>query len=246
MINQINSEWIKLKSVRSNIVMLLFAIGITLFFATVISIFSEGQQNISNALIGLAISQTLFVVTGVQMIGQEYRFGTIKTTFSATPNRLKVAVSKIIVLILSTGIASLILTVLSLGIAKLILNIRDIPLDLTSSTSLRIMIFAILGSAAGAIYGYGIGAIVKQPVAGIIISLIWMIIVENVISGVTSLISKQKIHLDRWLFFTNYNSSISEKKFPGYFSPTISFLYFLGFCIVLSIIGTIFVYKRDA
>ena len=46
---------------------------------------------------GVVFATLLFGMLGVQVIGQEYRFNTIRPTFTAAPRRLRVIVAKLIV-----------------------------------------------------------------------------------------------------------------------------------------------------
>lgn len=247
MLNQIRSEWIKLKSVRSSIILLCFAFGITLLVAVLISIFSREEVLVPTILTGTGLAQLFFVVTGTQIIGQEYRFYTIRPTFSVTPNRTKVIAAKMIVLCGVIGATTFLLVFISLATSKIIFSARGIPFEFTDSNSLRIILCLIIGYMISGLFGFGIGAIVRQPIAGIIIGLVWIIVLENIIMAIYFVITKTEgIGIAKWLPFANFGNSVALEPNEGAFSPAVSLLYFFGISIVLCIIGSALINKRDA
>ena len=54
-------------------------------------------HNLTDLTVGVSLACLLFGVLGVQVIGQEYRFNTIRPTFTAAPRRLPVVLAKLIV-----------------------------------------------------------------------------------------------------------------------------------------------------
>ena len=85
MIALIRSEWIKLRTVRSNITMSCFAVAlpllITLLTTAFIGIDSVDDQTVSAVLSGSgSLSVLLFGIIGVLAITQEYSQGTIRLT----------------------------------------------------------------------------------------------------------------------------------------------------------------------
>ncbi len=90
MIATMNAEWIKFRSVRSTLV-LLFAGGLlTVAIALLVINDIKGQDrafNLTDISFGVQLSVFLFGALGVQVLGQEYRFNTIRNTFSTSPVR---------------------------------------------------------------------------------------------------------------------------------------------------------------
>jgi ABC-type transport system involved in multi-copper enzyme maturation permease subunit len=117
MIALIRSEWLKLRTVRSNITMACFAVvlplAITLLTTAFIGIDSVDDRTVSAVLLGSgSLSVLLFGIIGVLAITQEYSQGTIRLTLAANPRRTRVFVAKAIVLsILSAGLTAFIILV---------------------------------------------------------------------------------------------------------------------------------------
>ena len=111
----IRSEWLKLRSVRSNLFMLasMLVLGVGLGALLTGVIPSSPRRNgepsplhnpfdrVGIALAGLNLVMLLAGVFGVHLVGQEYRFSTIRATFAAVPKRLHVMASKLTVLTVS-------------------------------------------------------------------------------------------------------------------------------------------------
>src|SRR5699024_161180 len=100
MLNSIRSEWIKFRSVRSTLLLLGAGGALTVLFAVLIARdLARDQQtfHLTDISAGSNIAVYLFGALGVQIIGQEYRFNTIRSTFLATPKRLRVYLAKMIV-----------------------------------------------------------------------------------------------------------------------------------------------------
>src|SRR5579862_8167155 len=100
----VRSELLKLRSVRSNLVMLgsILVLGIG-FGALASGLIPDRERRtgrpspihnpfdrVGIALAGLNLAMLLAGVLGVHLIGQEYRFSTIRATFAAVPRRLSV------------------------------------------------------------------------------------------------------------------------------------------------------------
>lgn len=248
MLNQLNSEWIKLKSVRSNLVMLYLAIGINFAIALLVSIFinSKEKLNLSGLFPGQFIAVLFFLVVGVQIIGQEFRYSTIRTTFSSTPNRLKVIFAKLLVLLGAVSASTFVLILLCGLIGKTVFSIRGLSLGIEHS-DIRLIIYLIIGNMIVALFGFGVGAIVRQPIAGIIIVLIWPIIIENILQTIGAVIRENGYEIvAKWLPFTNYTYALSDNKDPAFFSPPFAMLYFFAISATLCLIGSYLVIKRDA
>ena len=76
----IHSEWIKLRSVRSNLIVLTVAVLLAVGVAIIVAIVADPSpdNDITLATGGVQIANLLFGILGVQIIGQEYRFNTIR------------------------------------------------------------------------------------------------------------------------------------------------------------------------
>ena len=183
MIAQMRSEWIKYRSVRSTVVLTVLAVVLAAGVAVLAGSLSEGVVHIDNCLGGVQVAALLIMVLGVQIVGQEYRFSTIRPTFSATPRRGRVIVAKLLVLILTTAVAAVALIALSILCAFLATKQHGTRFDLSAPGTHRVLIGTVVVLVIHAIIGFGVGCIVRQPIAGIVIVLVWVTVVEGILIG---------------------------------------------------------------
>lgn len=186
MADAIRSEWIKLRTVRSTVVLFIVVVLLSVGISALVAIFDEERPSdgIGGVIFGLNLSTLLFGVIGVQIIGQEYRFNTIRATFAAVPRRGRVLTAKAIVLVLATTVAATLMVLLCLGVSALILSLRDGGLDLGAPGVTRTLVGSVLLCVLYALVGFGVGAILRQPVAGIVVVLVYPLVVENIAAGI--------------------------------------------------------------
>ncbi|WP_426573773.1 hypothetical protein [Aquihabitans sp. McL0605] len=193
--------------------------------------------HLTDITLGVLFATLLFGVLGVQVIGQEYRFNTIRPTFTAAPHRYRVMAAKIIVVSAAcAAIAAAMLAVCWL--------VGSVMLDgfVLDGTDRRVMWATVLFAALWSAAGVGIGAIVRQPIAGILIMVAESLIIEGLVGNIWK-------GTQKWLPF---NNGIQMTVRPDQGSTTHlqsllgGGLYFAAFCAGLVIIGAILVNRRDA
>ena len=254
MIGSLRSEWLKLRSVRSNVFLLaaivFVGVGLGALLSAVVpetdrrgnggSPLNDPFNRLGIALVGLNLCLLLFGVIGVQIIGQEYRFSTIRATFAATPRRLRVIVAKMIVLVGTTAVVAAVTIGASLGIGGAILSGRGYPLDLSIPGAGRFIVGVWLLAFLYAVAGFAVGMILRQPIGGIILVLAWPIVIESLMVGFL------KTSVGRWMPYTAGGQLLAERPDPDLFGPWTGYLYFLAFGLLLSAIGAVLVNRRDA
>ena len=133
----IRSEVIKYRTVRSSVVLAILAVAVPVVLTALIAAF-VGQStlvddddeafNVVTGTVGL--THVLVAVMGALVIAAEYRFNTIRVTFTAVPQRSRVLAAKLVV-VAAMGLAiGLVTLVLNIAVAMLILGARDIDLSL--------------------------------------------------------------------------------------------------------------------
>jgi ABC-2 type transport system permease protein len=182
-IDQMRSEWIKFRTVRSTVVLTVLAVVLAVGVAVLAGFLIDGTMRIDDALGGVQIASLLILVLGVQIVGQEYRFATIRPTFSATPRRGRVIMAKLVVLCLATAVAAAALIALSVVGAWMVTRTQDVRLVLSGPGSGRVVVGTVIVLVIHAILGFGVGCIVRQPIAGIVFVLVWVTVVEGILIG---------------------------------------------------------------
>lgn len=239
MINQIRSEWVKFRSVRSSIAMLCSAVLLGLGVSVISAMIAKEDRDAAQVLTGVSIANMGFLILGVQIIGQEYRFNTIRSTFSATPNRLRVIVAKAIVLFASVVSASIVLTGAGLFLASAILDARGYSLDLGLVGTNRVIAGILVGTVGATAFGFAVGAITRQPIAGIGFALTWPVVFESTVSELAPKFA-------RWLPFASATNVWNLKINPEFLSPVAGSAYFLSISFALAALGTILMNRSDA
>ncbi|MEI6571064.1 MAG: hypothetical protein WCO36_06505 [Actinomycetes bacterium] len=241
MIAQIHSEWIKFRTVRSTVVLAIISVVGCVGVAIIAAAITDGALSVSNALVGVQISSLFIMVLGVQIIGQEYRFATIRPTFSATPRRERVVIAKLVVVIATVAVAAVALIALSLAAAAMVSSMRGNSFDLGESGNARVLIGTVAILVINGIFGFGIGCLVRQPIAGIVIVLVWVTVVESLIAGLVE-------GAARWLpLFSmanvNAQSVSSNSEFMG---PVLGALYGAAVALALVALGAVRIRSMDA
>jgi ABC-2 type transport system permease protein len=245
----LHSEWIKLRSVRSNLIVLTVAVLLAVGVAIIVAIvadpagFGEQPNDITLATSGVQIANLLFGILGVQIIGQEYRFDTIRPTFTAVPNRVRVLLAKFIVILGATLAFGVVMMALSVTVVRAF-GPGDVALD---GAAYRAIVGTLAFSLGYAAFGFAIGAILRQPVAGIILILAWTFVIENIITSISRPVGRwmpfyegaQMTVVDRGdVAFDNDLGSVMSR-------PT-AIVYYFAVIAVLVVIGLVLADRRDA
>jgi ABC-2 type transport system permease protein len=111
-VTTLNSEWTKLRSVRSTWMLTGLAIVLPVVFSSVVALvmvltsgpietFSEADRVMSDPLTssmpGMLFSLILLIVLGVTAVSSEYSSGMIRTTFIVNPHRIQVGAAKALI-----------------------------------------------------------------------------------------------------------------------------------------------------
>lgn len=240
MIDLIRSEWIKLRSVRSTLIMLAAAGVLTVLFAVLIANDQRndtfaGTGHLGDVIGGVQVAIFLFGTLGVQIIGQEYRFNTIRPTFTAAPWRMRVLAAKLIVVTVAAALVTVVMLAVSALIGMAMLD--DFQID---GIDQRIIWATVLFAMGWTMYGMALGAIVRQPIAAIVILLIQGLVAEPLLSTIVKWTGK-------WMPFQNGIQMTARSGDSELFRPIFAGgVYFFLVTFVLWGIGAYLVNRRDA
>ncbi len=204
MIALIRSEWLKLRTVRSNITMACFAVAlpllITLLTMAFVNIRSVDQRAVSGVLLGSgSLSVLIFGIIGVLAITQEYSQGTIRLTLAANPRRTKVYVAKGIVLtILSGGLTAFVILVGNTA-GEAILDSRGAVGKLSNDKMGQAYLGMIVLSILVSLLGMAIGTLTRNPPSAVAVLVLWPLLLESLIGGLLSVVINDQIF--KWMPF---------------------------------------------
>lgn len=166
--NALASEWTKIKSVRSTMwtlgIFLVLVVGIGLLAAANTS--SDDYSDVPftiPAFFGLMLGQICLITLGVLVTSSEYGTGMIRTTFTASPQRHRVLLAKVLVFfavayVVSAG------SILLVGLATSAMNsgpgAGDVPWAGTVlKGGLYVSLLGVLALAVGSMLRHSAGAI---------------------------------------------------------------------------------------
>jgi ABC-2 type transport system permease protein len=174
-----NSEWTKLRSVRSTAWSLfaafVFTIGIPAIASAVVSHHwphmdardRAGFQPMDIALAGVQLAQLAIGVLGVLVITAEYSTGMIRASMAAVPRRLPVLWGKAVVYAAVTWLLMTPAVVIAFFLSQWILSGRGIETHFEAAGVPRAVLGAGLYLTVIGLFGLGLGAIVRNTAGGI-------------------------------------------------------------------------------
>ena len=249
MIATIRSEWIKLRTVRSNVTTAIVAMVIPLAIS-MLSVTFMGENNIdSGTLPGFivgsgSVAVLLIGVIGVLCVTQEYSQGTIRLTLAATPSRPRVYLAKgVVVALLGAALTSLVVLIGNV-VGSAIIDARDVPALDSNPDAAPAFLAMILMGAVVAVLGMAIGALTRNPPSAITTLVLWPLLVEGIVGGLLSLAFDDDVA--RWMpFQSGLNSMFLELPEDG-FGRWGSLGYFAAWVLFVSLIAERSLKRRDA
>ena len=247
-------ERIKLFTTRSPLWCTLAALAVTVGFAALIAgVDTENTPTIASTQFGYNFGLMVIMVMATLAITTEYRFGTMKATFQAIPNRTATLLSKATVVALFAGLIGEIAAFGSVGIAKLIQP--NANLGINTAYEWRAVAGVGLVYAVAAIIAVSVGLLIRHSAGAVSAILIYALLVESLVV----LIPKVGDDIQKWMpfyvadkFITGSPDAtgrpIAEGPPPSAaeLGPWGALAYFAGFAILLLIIGVFTANKRDA
>lgn len=249
MIATIRSEWIKLRTVRSNLVLasaaVILPLAITLISAAVRDPYDIGSQDLTDFIVGTGSLAVLLVgVVGVLCITQEYSQGTIRITLAATPDRTRVYAAKAVVAALFGAALIVFVIVAGVGVGSAILEARDVPGPHLADTSGASFAAMIAMGALVAVLGMAIGGLMRNPPGAITTLILWPMLVEGIVYGLLGMAMGEDVR--KWMPFQGAIEAMFLEQ-PWYaFGRSTAIGYFAAWILVLSVLAERSLSRRDA
>ena len=249
MIALIRSEWLKLRTVRSNVTMACFAVilplAITLLTTAFIDLYSVDDATVSVVLLGSgSLSVLLFGIIGVLAITQEYSQGTIRLTLAANPRRIRAYVAKGIVLaILSGGLTAFIILVGNTA-GEAILDSRGAVGKLSNGDMGQAYLALIAMSILVSLLGMAIGTLTRNPPSAVTVLVLWPLLLESLIGGLLSVAISESIF--KWMPFQTGLNSLRLEDYEMDFGRWGSVGYFGLWILAVSLFALARFKRRDA
>ena len=253
--NVLVSEWVKLRSVRSTYLVLLFAaaaaVGIgylvahadATHWATMTAAARAAFDPVSDSFSGLGLAQLAFGALGVLAISSEYATGLIRTTFGAVPRRRAVLAAKAAVVGAVTLLAGELIAVATFFTGQWALAPQHLNVTLAHPGALRGVLAAGLYLAVMAWVGLGLGAVIRHT-AGAITALVGLVFLLPTV--IHALPAPWDTRIGRFTLDGAAQQMIAQHPHAGYFSAGPSLLIVAGYAAVAIAAAALMITRRDA
>ena len=141
-------------------------------------------------IIGAGGASSIFVlILGIVAMTGEYRHMTITATLLVTPKRSRILIAKGAVFLVIGAVIGLLAFATALALATLTLSGKDhAPID--GVVALQILAGVVLGFGIYAFLGVAVGALVRNQVAAVVGALVWVLILEALLTVFVDWIGK--------------------------------------------------------
>ncbi|MFI6678467.1 ABC transporter permease [Kribbella sp. NPDC050470] len=250
----ITVERIKLFSTRSPWWCMIVAAVLSIGLAALATGLAPDDAEVTPAMsqFGVNLGQMVIIVMAALAVTTEYRFGTIRTSFQAVPQRTALLLNKTVVVATLAAVVGLVASVGSWGVGYLLAGgSADMAID--TSGEYRLIFGQGLVYAIAAIFAIAVGILIRQSAGAIAILLVWPLLIESLVV----LIPKVGDDLQKWAPFTNGGQFINGGQDMGSagaeaagpstaLSPWWALAYFAAWGVGLLIIALVTASKRDA
>jgi hypothetical protein len=149
--------------------------------ATVATLSTEDTQRTLIGDYGASNAVLLSAFAGLLLVTGEFRYGTIRPTLLFEPRRRVVLAAKLVVAALIGAVLGVACVVLSFGAGFALLAVRDVPLALSGSHALVLVVGPVAAAALTGTLGVAIGALVRNQVGAIVTLVVYALVVEGLI-----------------------------------------------------------------
>jgi ABC-type transport system involved in multi-copper enzyme maturation permease subunit len=180
----VSAELLKLRTTRTALGFLIAIVVLTLVaqgagFAT--SDFSTAQD-LREGMAGAGVAATFLLILGIIGTTGEYRHGTITSTLLASPDRRRLVAAKAIAYAITGALLGLAAMLATFAMGAIWLSVRDAPLGLLEPGDyLALAAQGMLSAALSGAVGVAIGAIVRNQVAAVVGTLIYLFVLEPLV-----------------------------------------------------------------
>lgn len=147
---------------------------------------------------GIGVGYLLLLTIGVLMIGAEYRHKTITGTFLATPRRLQAMLAKVVALLGIGALYGVISLAGSAAVGGTVLSLRGHD-PFPSTEILRTFALSLLVLGLWGLIGLGVGILIKNQVAALLVGIGVAWIVEPIVGLLLSYWSWGAEHVVKYL-----------------------------------------------
>lgn len=198
---------------------------------------------------GIGVGYLLTLAVGVMTVGSEYRHKTITGTFLAEPRRSRVMLAKVISLLGIGGFYGILSLAASVGAGTLVLRARGHE-PFADPSIWRTLALALLVLGLWALIGLGVGILIPNQVAALLIAVGTAWIVEPIIGAVLPLTEGGKA-IAPYLPTQATNAALEVENFSfggpvgNPLSWWVAALVLVAYATVVALVGTLRTVRAD-
>ncbi|HJT92711.1 MAG TPA: ABC transporter permease [Mycobacterium sp.] len=244
----VTAERIKLQTTRSPLWTALAVVVVSLGFAAIQAVTALPYSAIppERAASGVAtFGVPVLMMLSALTITNEHRTGLIRTTFMATPRRVRVLGAKALVSAVFSGILTAIMTAGSIAMVRAIVtDPQGAKLSLTLPSVWRTIGAISLYAVLGAVLAVGLGALVRHSAAVIAILVLLPFVVEPLL-GATPRIGARIGPLFPFANASTFTEVPWLQTFSMWWGPVGAALYFASIAAAVFVVAAVVVSRRD-
>lgn len=236
--DHLQSEWIKLWSVRGVLVLTAIGFVIAVGLASLLAGIADQPMDLEGALIGIHLAPLLFMIFGIQILGQEYRFNTIRNTFAASPRRVSVLGAKAVVLAVVVAGVAAVLSVCSILAAVLVTGARGRGFAIDFEGGATLLAGTVVNCVLASAFAFAVTCIVRHQVAAIVTVVLWFTAVEGTLIALFD-------GAGRWLPLSSTFNLVTVEHDAAYLSPLLAAVYSALVCVAIGAVGIARIVRAD-
>ena len=193
----VGAEFLKFRTTRAWIGFLLAAVALTAIAAAG-TVGTAREDQLGTAQLSRDIvSSSLFTafvgfLIGVMSVTTEWRHGTVTRTFLVTPRRRRVLIAKELWIVLLTAALAALAIILVLAIAVPWHAVEGSSLGFDGGVA-RFVGRIVIASVLWGMLGVGVGAVVQSQTPALVGAVIWILLVEALITALLGLVDFEVI-----------------------------------------------------
>ena len=181
----------------------------------------------------------LTLVLGIIGMTQEYRHRTATPTFLVSPRRGRVVAAKLIAYLVAGIPFAVIACLVDVLVVLVYAGARGDAPSL-GGDNLQVLAGAAVSVVLYAVIGVGVGALFRNQVGAIVGSLVYLFVIENIISGIGAISGVYK-----WLPGGASAALTATTQGPDLLNQWQGGVVLLAYALVFSVVGTLLAVRRD-
>ena len=246
----VRSEWLKLRTLRSSLLILLAAMLAMVVFGAVIGHNTRNAAGLdpedlvaSGPLQGYYLGQLLIGSLGVLVVSGEYSSGMIRATLAAVPRRLPVLLAKALVFTVVVGAAMVAASVAGFLVAQGFLSGYRPTYSLSDPDVLRVVFGTGVYLTLVGLLGGAVGWLVRST-PGSLVALFATILVLPVMLLLFH--GAWAEHVRAWLPTGAGASFSTSLRMPGTLAPWAGLAVMVGWVVLAYLVAAVRLRRRDA